>query len=178
MTHFRAFYSAVAVTLLLSPHPSLLYVFIHYHLLVLNSPVQFGVHLFVTYTLTFLAFCSLIVCISRDPGPVPDPKIDIEPDNLINNHTEDLQNTSDDGGEEDRDGRDEVSLTEALMGPPVRTSGQSGVREDDDDYTKPGRWCRVCWKPKPERTHHCSQCGRCVLKMGEWASLRVLRSSQ
>jgi len=28
-----------------------------------------------------------------------------------------------------------------------------------------GRWCRKCWAPKPERAHHCSTCGRCVLKM-------------
>lgn len=57
----------------------------------------------------------------------------------------------------------------------------------DIDFSTPGRWCRKCWvsaasrsstclgdeidntpqAPKPERTHHCSQCGRCVLKMGK-----------
>lgn len=122
---------AVAVALLLMPHPSLLHVFIHYHLLTLNSPLQFGIHLIVTYTLTFLAFCSLIVCVARDPGPVPDPKQAAhEPD-------------------------DEMSLEDALMAPPP-----------EDDYMLPGRWCRICWAPKPERAHHCSQCGRCVLKMG------------
>lgn len=49
----------------------------------------------------------------------------------------------------------DMSITAALMGGPP-----------DDDYLKPGRWCRICWAPKPERAHHCSECGRCVLKMG------------
>ncbi|TFY55645.1 hypothetical protein EVG20_g9244 [Dentipellis fragilis] len=123
---------SLAVVFLLAPQPSILYVLLHYHLLVLQSTVFFSTHLLMTYTLTFLAFCSLIACISRDPGPVPDPKQSEENDN---------------GGE--------MSLTEALMGPPP----------EDEDYTKPGKWCRVCWAPKPERSHHCSQCGRCVLKM-------------
>jgi len=26
-------------------------------------------------------------------------------------------------------------------------------------------WCRICNAPKPARCHHCSICGRCVLKM-------------
>ncbi|TFK24368.1 zf-DHHC-domain-containing protein [Coprinopsis marcescibilis] len=53
-------------------------------------------------------------------------------------------------GDDDED----VGLTEALM---------SGGGEDD--FMKPGRWCRTCWAPKPERAHHCSVCDRCVLKM-------------
>lgn len=28
-----------------------------------------------------------------------------------------------------------------------------------------GPQCRKCSRPKPERTHHCSICKRCVLKM-------------
>ncbi|KAJ4482381.1 DHHC palmitoyltransferase-domain-containing protein [Lentinula aciculospora] len=45
---------------------------------------------------------------------------------------------------------EEVGLTEALM---------------SSDLLTPGRFCRICWTPKPDRTHHCSFCGRCVLKM-------------
>ena len=41
-----------------------------YHLLTRQQPIIFATHLLVTYTLTFLAFSSLIVCIARDPGPV------------------------------------------------------------------------------------------------------------
>ncbi|KAK7468920.1 palmitoyltransferase for Vac8p [Stygiomarasmius scandens] len=51
----------------------------------------------------------------------------------------------------DEEGSEEVGLTEALTSP--------------DDFSAPGKWCRACWAPKPERTHHCSFCGRCVLKM-------------
>ncbi|KAH7885434.1 DHHC palmitoyltransferase-domain-containing protein [Phlebopus sp. FC_14] len=50
-------------------------------------------------------------------------------------------------------GRDDLGLTEALMSMP------------DEDELSPVKWCRKCWAPKPERTHHCSICGRCVLKM-------------
>ncbi|KAJ6504669.1 DHHC palmitoyltransferase-domain-containing protein [Mycena vitilis] len=55
-----------------------------------------------------------------------------------------LEDPQSDGGD--------ATLTEALMTP-------------HEDYSAPGRWCRKCWGPKPERTHHCSTCGRCVLKM-------------
>lgn len=48
---------------------------------------------------------------------------------------------------------DNIGLTEALMD------------AESDDIFKPGRWCRKCWAAKPERAHHCSICGRCVLKM-------------
>ncbi|KNZ73199.1 Palmitoyltransferase ZDHHC15 [Termitomyces sp. J132] len=90
----------------------------------LHSPLFFAIHLCVTYTLTFLAFSSLIVCVARDPGPVA-------------------------GTQQSED--EETSLREALM--------------PDVELNVPGRWCRKCWAPKPERTHHCSACGRCVLKM-------------
>lgn len=47
-----------------------------------------------------------------------------------------------------------LGLAEALM---------SGA--EDEYIMTPGKWCRKCWAPKPERAHHCSVCGRCVLKM-------------
>jgi len=49
------------------------------------------------------------------------------------------------------DPEEEVGVTDALM--------------QDEDFLAPGRWCRKCSAPKPERTHHCSTCGCCVLKM-------------
>lgn len=81
---------------MLAPQPSWLIVLVNYHLLLLQSPTTFGIHLLVTYTLTFLAFSSLIVCIARDPGPVG----------------------STDGAESnagDSEDGDEVGLTQALM---------------------------------------------------------------
>jgi hypothetical protein len=63
----------------------------------------------------------------------------------------------DGGADDDR----EMSFSDALLAPP-----------EEDDYLQPGRWCRICWAPKPERTHHCSTCGRCVLKMGACTDAR------
>ncbi len=121
----------VAVLLLLAPHPSILHVLLNYHYLTLHATRYFLAHLLVIYTLSFLAFSSLIVCVARDPGPVPEAKPEVQQDA---------------GGD--------ISLEDALLSTPP------------EDYTQPGKWCRICWRPKPERTHHCSQCGRCVLKMG------------
>ncbi|KAI9508414.1 hypothetical protein F5148DRAFT_913259 [Russula earlei] len=137
----------ILVLLLLAPHPSILYVLLNYHYLTLHATHYFIVHLLTIYAFSFLAFCSLIVCVARDPGPVPDVKPEVE-----SSHADDR----DDGGGPDGD----ISLQDALLGtaPP-----------DDDDYTQPGKWCRICWRPKPDRTHHCSKCGRCVLKMGACA---------
>ncbi|KAF5360510.1 hypothetical protein D9756_004886 [Leucocoprinus leucothites] len=118
----------VVVLLILAPHPSLLFVLVDFHLLTMGQTYAFGLHLFVTYTLTFCAFSSLIVLIARDPGPVTMPKP--------------LGST---------DADDDLDLTEALMPP--------------EDYSHPSKWCRKCFAPKPERTHHCNICGRCVLKM-------------
>ncbi|KAJ7464670.1 DHHC palmitoyltransferase-domain-containing protein [Mycena galericulata] len=112
-----------AVLLILAPQPSWLYVLVDYHLQTIHQPAVFATHLLVSYTLTFMIFSSLIVCVARDPGPVM------------------LEETRKDAGED-----------EALMAPL-------------EDFSAPGRWCRKCWGPKPERTHHCSVCGRCVLKM-------------
>ncbi|KAI0917485.1 hypothetical protein AcW1_007326 [Taiwanofungus camphoratus] len=49
--------------------------------------------------------------------------------------------------------REDMSLMQALLAP------------DEDGPQLPGKWCRKCNAPKPERAHHCSSCGRCVLKM-------------
>jgi palmitoyltransferase len=124
----------VAVLLLLAPHPSILHVLLNYHYLTLHAPHYFVAHLLVIYFLSFLAFSSLIACVARDPGPIPEPEVkseEVAPD------------------------VDEMSLQDALLTAPP-----------PDDYTQPGKWCRICWRPKPERAHHCSQCGRCILKMG------------
>ncbi|KAJ8496142.1 hypothetical protein ONZ45_g12559 [Pleurotus djamor] len=75
-------------------------------------------------------------------------------------HSNGADSRSGNGG--DDDGED---LREALMSSP------------DDDFNGPAKWCRICWAPKPERTHHCSQCGRCVLKMDHhcpWLGARCI----
>ncbi|KAJ8691287.1 palmitoyltransferase for Vac8p [Pleurotus ostreatus] len=126
------------VLLLLAPHPSVIFVVVKYHLLTLEEPLLLFVHLAAIYTLSFLAFSSLIVCVARDPGPV---------------------NSVDEAGRGEGDG---------LMMSTV---------SDDVDFNGPGKWCRECWAPKPERTHHCSHCGRCVLKMDHhcpWLGARCI----
>jgi hypothetical protein len=135
--------TTVAVLLLLAPHPSIMHVLLNYHYLTLRAPLYFVAHLLIIYALSFLAFSSLIACVARDPGPVPDPK------------SEDLSGGIGGGGGGGAGG-DEIGIEDALL----------STAPPSDDYTHPGRWCRICWRPKPERTHHCSQCGRCVLKMG------------
>ena len=134
--------ATVAVLLLLAPHPSIMHVLLNYHYLTLRAPLYFVAHLLVIYALSFLAFSSLIVCVARDPGPVPDPKLS--------------EDVSGGGGRGGGGGGDEMSIEDALL----------STAPPSDDYAHPGRWCRICWRPKPERAHHCSQCGRCVLKMG------------
>ncbi|KAF9242657.1 DHHC palmitoyltransferase-domain-containing protein [Melanogaster broomeanus] len=119
------------LVLMIAPHPSWLLVLANHYLRTLHSSTSFLVHLLATYTLTFLACWSLIVCVTRDPGPVS------------------LGKTM--GEEEAED--DDLGLRDALMAGP-----------DDDDLSLV-KWCRKCWAPKPERTHHCTLCGRCVLKM-------------
>lgn len=84
----------VTIFLIFAPHPSLLYVLVDFHLQTLNQPIIFTVHLLSTYTLTFLALSSLIVCVARDPGPVTQNKS--------------VEDAEDDLGEE-------IDLTEALM---------------------------------------------------------------
>jgi len=129
----------VAVLLLLAPHPSILHVLLNYHYLTLHAPGYFVVHLLIIYALSFLAFSSLIVCVARDPGPIPELKSG--------------EAACDDVGGGGEGG--EISLEDALL----------GTHPPPDEYMQPGKWCRICWKPKPERAHHCSQCGRCILKM-------------
>ncbi|KAF6755787.1 DHHC palmitoyltransferase-domain-containing protein [Ephemerocybe angulata] len=121
----------VTVILILAPQPSVLRVLVDHHWRVMKSPLFFAVHLAAIYTLTFTTLTSLLICVTRDPGPV-------------NTHA---TRRTDYGGDDE-----DIGLAEALMA-------------DDTDYTAPGKWCRKCWAPKPERAHHCSVCGRCVMKM-------------
>jgi hypothetical protein len=55
----------------------------------------------------------------------------------------------------------------------VTTVRDPGSPKDADESSRPLSdepfhprfWCTKCQAPKPERTHHCSFCKRCVLKM-------------
>lgn len=62
---------------------------------------------------------------------------------------------SENGRDDLRDANGDLDLTEAFMAP-----------EADSDYPLPGTFCFKCQAARPERAHHCSTCGRCILKMG------------
>ncbi|KAK9742821.1 hypothetical protein RND81_03G199500 [Saponaria officinalis] len=47
---------------------------------------------------------------------------------------------------------------------PLNMSQYSGIQTGDPSHPKV-RFCRKCDQFKPARCHHCSVCGRCVLKM-------------
>ncbi len=118
--------------MILGPHPSLLIIFVRYHYLVHGMILRPILHSLAIYTLTFMAFSSLIVVLARDPGPV---------------HDKSQGEDADEGEEED--------FMQALLSPP-----------EGEEAHGPGKWCKRCNAPKPERAHHCGTCGRCVLKMG------------
>ncbi|KAF8339622.1 DHHC palmitoyltransferase-domain-containing protein, partial [Cantharellus anzutake] len=128
------------VLLVISPQPSIIILCTNYYYIVRRSLFLLCLHLFVSYFLIFMMMSSLIVTLARDPGPIR-PLEAIE---------------GEDAARFSSDQRDEMSLTEALLPEnvsiPVKANGEP-------------RWCRKCWAPKPERTHHCSECNRCVLKM-------------
>lgn len=64
-------------------------------------------------------------------------------------------------------------LTEPGRVPPgwQPSEGDEEAASAEDDRTRSGdpkqgrRFCRKCSAWKPDRTHHCSVCGRCILKM-------------
>lgn len=109
-----------------------------------------------------MVFSSLIVTIARDPGPIT-PLETLEEDLAF----------GEGGGEPAEDTAlpddENMTLAEALLS----SSQASTTRHDSTDDLVPvksngeKRWCRKCWAPKPERAHHCSDCDRCVLKMGK-----------
>lgn len=144
----------VLLVLFFAPHPSIVLVLTSYYLRIHTEPVTFVLNLLVIYVLVFFACCSLMVCVVRDPGAVCKESGEtanrIEP-GVSRRSTGDIapQEAADEG----------ESVTEALLAPPaiVRTDSDEGIDEG---------WCRKCDAPKPERTHHCSICGRCILKMG------------
>lgn len=151
------------IFLILAPHYSILMMLISYFLQIRHSPFQFALNLSIIYTLTFLTFSSLIVCVVRDPGAV---RVGTETHSEVSfgqTRTIDIE-------EDDEDDDTTTDLRDALRMPVV-------TKTVEDDFNAPHKWCRKCWAPKPERTHHCSICKRCVLKMGESHSICSLIQS-
>ena len=138
----------VLVLLLFGPQYHILKMLVSYFLQIHHSPVLFTIHLSVIYGLIFLCCCSLLVCVVRDPGA-------IRPGESGQPESSHVDNDSDAEG-------DDLDFMSALKMSPAKATSPPV----DDDFNAPHKWCKKCWAPKPERTHHCSVCGRCVLKMG------------
>ncbi len=119
-------------------------------------------HLLAMYALTFLAISSLIVCVARDPGSASaSTSTSAAEDGPSSFQPLPTTNPDDDAAAaREEPGMEMASLAEALM------AGPDEQDEVEDDFNSPTKWCKRCWAPKPERTHHCTVCGRCVLKMG------------
>ncbi|KAH8114409.1 zf-DHHC-domain-containing protein [Phellopilus nigrolimitatus] len=137
----------VLLVLMLAPQYSVLIILVSYYLQIHFSPLLFSIHLSAICLLLFLACCSLLVCVVRDPGAV---RVGEEPNS-----------GGAEGEDDDADADAETDLRDALLMPPISTK----TRNADDDFNSLAKWCKKCWAPKPERTHHCSVCQRCVLKM-------------
>ena len=58
------------ILLLIAPHPSFIIIIVNYHIRTLHNPFIAFIHVIIVYTLTFLTFSSLLVCVTRDPGSV------------------------------------------------------------------------------------------------------------
>lgn len=124
---------AFAVFLLLLPQPSW-FILVSSHY---DSGIIQLIHIGITTLLTLGAFSSLAICCFADPGrPTADDLDAAEEAYIARKKSRD----------EERD---------ALM--------EDEEDEDPNSFNSSHRWCRTCWAPKPDRTHHCSTCGRCVL---------------
>ncbi|KAG9023381.1 palmitoyltransferase for Vac8p [Tulasnella sp. JGI-2019a] len=153
--------------MLLAPHVSIFKVLFHFYLLgEFGSRFKFLIHLGVTYTLSFISLTCFLVVIVRDPGPVDGVKAQKLEDALNGAGNSQFGPGDDDEAEMDDfdEGGESISLTDALM----RKGGMGDGKQNGKwagNRTGERRWCQKCWSPKPERCHHCSECGRCVLKM-------------
>lgn len=100
-----------------------------------------------------LANVSYTVAVITPPGSPVDPKLDAARRRNGGGY-EGLPTYEDDGDFDAQDGGDDGGRP-AWMGMTTVTAKSTG---------KP-RFCKKCRCVKPDRSHHCSSCGRCVLKM-------------
>ncbi|KAF8621296.1 hypothetical protein AX15_007894 [Amanita polypyramis BW_CC] len=143
------------VFLLVAPHPSVIIIITNHHVRTLHKPLFACLHVIIIYLLAFLTLSSLLVCVVRDPGSIKerDPAGDNpEVNDGYDVADEELSRLMTSNGDDGEDG-DGMSLRQALASTDAEVEGRRQ------------RWCKKCMAPKPERAHHCSTCGRCILKM-------------
>jgi len=112
----------VVILLLIAPHPSFIIIIVNYHIRTLHNPFLAFIHVIIVYTLTFLTFSSLLVCVTRDPGSVKGAHERYD----AAGSDQELSHLVIPDGEEDES---EMSLAEVLA------SGRSGRKR---------KWCKKC----------------------------------
>lgn len=118
----------MVILLLIAPHPSFIIIIVSYHIRTRHDPLFAFIHLLVFYTLTFLTFSSLLVCVTRDPGSTKGSlhsKPNGERHDAAGSDEELSHLVIADGEQEEA----EMSLTEVLA------SGET---------TRKPRWCKKC----------------------------------
>ncbi|KAF8322742.1 zf-DHHC-domain-containing protein [Clavulina sp. PMI_390] len=150
----------VVILFIIAPQPSILLMSTSYYLETEHAATKFAAIMISSYTLLFMMGSSLMVLLVRDPGTVK-PLEELEREQEQQQQRSDGRSREDQIGTEDED----VSLAEALLSGGPESNGAEAFSLTPVKSTGESRWCRKCWAPKPERTHHCSECNRCVLKM-------------
>lgn len=153
--HWTAYIApGFAVFLLLIPQPSWFILVTTFYFGSTDRLWRRGaMHLAITSTLALLALNSLAICVFRDPGRPRHDDLEDTDRYGTTGHDPKRRDTSESDGS-----RTLVEEEESLI--------DEDQEEDPDDFNSDRRWCRICWAPKPDRTHHCNTCGRCVLRMG------------
>ena len=123
-----------------------------------DPPFAF-IHVLVFYTLAFLTFSSLLVCVTRDPGSTKGSlhsQLNGERYDVAGSDEELSRLVIADGESEQA----EMSLAEVLASAPYRNQDGAG---SVSFMSRPSPIQAL----KPKRDHHCSTCGRYTLKMGQ-----------
>ncbi|KZT55469.1 zf-DHHC-domain-containing protein [Calocera cornea HHB12733] len=138
---------------LLLPQPSLISIPIILYKHDMMSPGRMVGRIFASSSLFLMCNLFIILCLARDPGR-PRPSGHSRGGSFS---SPTVPSAPPPTAAQEPENEEEMSLTDFLKGPPPP------IRQP----TPPpkGRWCRICDAPKPERTHHCSSCNRCYLKM-------------
>jgi hypothetical protein len=122
-SYFSRFILSIPVIIVLLTIGSLYYCYVSGFLLVLPIEITIAPTILFHFTL-FLLLWSYIICITTDPGTIPDS----------------FQFTQSESLDPDSINQDDIKAAKMTT-------------------------CEKCQLKRPPRTHHCSQCDRCILRM-------------
>ncbi|KAI9018317.1 DHHC palmitoyltransferase-domain-containing protein [Hyaloraphidium curvatum] len=108
---------------------------------------------------------SYVRVIYTDPGRPVKVGSDVEAPQSLDPEADNAhqQVVSEDSGANGEQPPSEVLLSMPQEAPPVETAPSYVAHETKNDGRP--RFCQKCKAHKPDRTHHCSICDRCILKM-------------